>query len=132
PPRTLRKLLKARIIGDPAPGLPLPQARQEGCDVLEMLETARRAWGDEYDLKATVRIGFPGDDTLAPVLERLRSRGSWVESVDPCDPLELAVLIVNEQDDVIHYAGHALFDKTTNKAGGAFDPNSFLTPTESF
>jgi len=131
-PPTLNRVLKALIIADPAPGLSLPQARQEGCDVLEMLETARRAWRDEYDLRATVRIGFPGDDTLAPVLERLRSRGSWVESVEPCDPLELAMLIVNEQYDVIHYAGHAFFDKTANKAGWVFAPNCFLTAKEIF
>jgi hypothetical protein len=96
-----------------------------------MLETARRAWRGEYDLRATIRIGFPGDDTLAPVLEQLHSRGSWV-SVEPCDPLELAMLIVNEQYDVIHYAGHAFFDKTANKAGWIFAPNCYLTAKEIF
>ena len=131
-PPTLNKVLKALIIADPAAGLPLPGARQEGFAVVDMLEMARRAWRDEYDLKATVRIGFRGDDTLGPLLEQLRSRGSWVQSVDLCDPLELAMLIVNEQYDVIHYAGHAFFDKKANRAGWVFASDCFLTAKDIF
>jgi CHAT domain len=131
-PPAVNKVLKALIIADPAPGLELPRARAEGCAVVDTLASARRAWGNEYDLRATVRIGFRGDDTLAPLLQQLRSHGSWVESAEPCDPLELAMLIVNEQYDVIHYAGHAFFDKKANRAGWVFASDCFLTAQEIF
>ena len=53
------------------------------------------AWGDRYDITAEVRIG-PGRDAQAEqMLKALRRKGSWLNA-KPCDPLKLALLIVNE------------------------------------
>jgi CHAT domain/Peptidase family C25 len=132
-PPALNKRLKVLIIADPAPGnLSLLQARQEGLSVVDVLDQARRAWRGEYDIRVTVRIGSRGDDTLAPILENLRKRGSWVESAELCDPLELAMRIVDGQYDVVHYAGHGRFDKKTRQAGWVFAPDCFLSAEEIF
>jgi hypothetical protein len=42
------------------------------------------------------------------------------------------MLIVNEVYDVIHYAGHAFFDKKTNRAGWLFARDCPLTAKEIF
>lgn len=132
-PPPLNKSIRVLIIGDPAPGdLSLPHAREEAVSVVDILHRARNAWRGEYDLRATVRIGSCQDSTPNAVFEDLRKRGSWVESVGPCDPLELAMLIVNEQYDVIHYAGHGLFEKQTGRAGWVFDRDCFLSASEIF
>ena len=131
-PPALNNRFKILVIADPAPDLPLPQAREEGISVVDILERARHAWQGKYNLTASVRIGSPGDATIGPLLENLRSRGSWVDSAKPCDPLELAMLIVNEVYDVIHYAGHAFFDKKTNRAGWLFARDCPLTAKEIF
>jgi hypothetical protein len=132
-PPALNKTLKVLIIADPASGnLSLPQARQEGISVVDILGQARHAWNEEYDLTATVRIGPLGDETIGSVLDEIRRRRPLVESAEPCDPLELAMLIVNEQYDVIHYAGHGRLDKATGQAGWLFAEECFLSASEIF
>jgi hypothetical protein len=69
---------------------------------------------------------------LEPVFEALRKLGDWILSAEPCDPLELALLIVNEHFDVIHYAGHGAFDRKSGRAGWVFDRDCFLTAQEIF
>jgi hypothetical protein len=129
----LNETLKALIIADPAAGkLSLSQARQEGLTIVDILDQARRAWRGQYDIRATVRMGALGDETLNSTLEELRSRGSWVESAELCDPLEVAMLIVNQQYDVIHYAGHSFFDETTGQGGWVFASDCSLTAKEIF
>jgi hypothetical protein len=130
----LNRVLKVLIIADPAPGnLSLPKARQEGLTVVGILDHARRAWHGEYTFKVTVRIGHHKNAAeLRPILERLRSLGDWIESAEPCDPLKLALLIVNEQFDVIHYAGHGAFDRQAGRAGWVFDRDCFLSAQEIF
>jgi len=136
PPSTtppLNHTLRALIIADPAPGnLSLPQARQEGLTIVDILDQARRAWRDQYDIRATVRIGALGDGTLNDTLEGLRKRGSWVESAELCDPLEVNMLILNQQYDVIHYAGHSFFNVRTGQGGWVFASDCFLTAKEIF
>jgi hypothetical protein len=131
-PPPLNKTLRVLIIGDPAPApLSLPHAREEAISVVDILGRARNVWHGEYDLRTTVRIGSCHDAPAAE-LEDLRQRGSWVESAAQCDPLELAMLIVNEQFDVIHYAGHGLFEKQTGRAGWVFGEDCFLSASEIF
>jgi hypothetical protein len=131
-PPTLNRSLRVLVIADPAPGrLSLPQARAEGKAVVELLDRAARAWRSQYDIKATVRIGPHENDDDAE-LEELRHGNSVVESVGRCDPLALAVLIVNQQFDVIHYAGHGLFDKQTGRAGWVLREDCFLSASEIF
>src|SRR5262249_52422825 len=120
-------------IADPASGnLSLAHAREEGLAVLEVLDRARRAWQGHFDIKATVRIGSRTDPAITQMLDGLHQRYSWIVGPRPCDPLELTMLIVNEQYDVIHYAGHGLFEEKTNRAGWVLDRDCFLTANEIF
>src|SRR5262249_44382358 len=113
--------------------LDLPQAREEGKHVVEILRQARQAWRGEYDIRVTVRIGPRGGDGSADsFLSDLRDQSDFVESADTCDPLELAMLIMTEQYDVIHYAGHGLFDRKNSRAGWVFSEECFLTANEIF
>ena len=131
-PPTLNNRLKVLVIADPAPGLlALAGARREGLAVVDVLEKARIAWGDRYDITAEVRIG-PGCDAQAEqILKALRRKGSWLNA-KPCDPLELAILIVNDQQDIIHYAGHGVADQTTGQTGWVFAPDCVLSAKEIF
>ena len=54
-----------------------------------------------------------------PLLQEI-ARNKIVESIAPCDPLELAMLLVNEQYDLVHYAGHGLSDSRTGQTGWVF------------
>jgi hypothetical protein len=133
-PPPLNRVLKVLVIADPAPGaLSLPGARQEGVTVVEMVDHARKAWQGEYQFEVTVRIGSQkSEGELDTLLDRLRRLGNWVKSAEACDPLKLALLIVNEQYDVIHYAGHGAFDRKTGRAGWVFDRECFLSAQEIF
>jgi hypothetical protein len=133
-PPPLNHVHKILVIADPAPGnLGLPGARQEGMAVVDVLDRARKEWAGEYEFKVTVRIG-PRENAgeLDEVCENLRERGDWIESAEPCDPLKLALLIVNEHFDVIHYAGHGAVDPKTGRAGWLFERDCFLSAQEIF
>ena len=131
-PPTLSNRLKVLIIADPAPGpLALPGARREGLAVVDVLERARVAWGDRYDITAEIRIG-PGRDAQAEqIMKALRGNRNWL-NIKPCDPLELAILIVNDQQDIIHYAGHGVADQRTGQTGWVFAPDCVLSAKEIF
>jgi CHAT domain/Peptidase family C25 len=131
-PPALNTRLKVLVIADPAPGLfALPGARREGLAVVDVLEKARIAWGDRYDITAEVRIG-PGRDAQAEqMLKALRRKGTWLNA-QPCDPLELAMLIVNDQQDIIHYAGHGVADEATGQTGWVFAPDCVLSAKDIF
>lgn len=133
-PPALNRVHKVLIIADPAPGrLSLPHAREEGRVVVDVIDHARTAWAGEYDFRVTVRLGCDQDaDQSRKECEELRRRGDWIVSAEPCDPLKLALLIVNEQFDVIHYAGHGAFDRKSGRAGWVFDEDCFLSAQEIF
>ena len=133
-PPPLNRVHKLLIIADPAPGkLSLPHAREEGRVVVDVFDHARKAWNGEYEFEVTVRIGsYQDEDRLKQECEELRRRGDWIVSAEPCDPFKLALLIVNEHFDVIHYAGHGAFDRGTRRAGWVFDQDCFLSAQEIF
>jgi hypothetical protein len=132
-PPALNSKLNALIIADPAGGeLALQGARKEGAAVVEVLEQARIAWGDQYEISATVRIGPRDDESVKPFLERLRAQNKCVGSAEPCDPLELAVLLVNEQYGLVHYAGHGLSDSKTGQTGWVFARDCILSAKDVF
>lgn len=134
-PPPLNAKLSVLVIADPAPiPLSLPYAREEGFSVIEVLDQARRAWQGRYEIKATVRIGSCADKDkqLEPRLEELRRRGDWIVSADWCDPLDIAMLVVSEQYDVIHYAGHGFVDRKTDRAGWVLDKDCYLSAQEIF
>ena len=132
-PPPLNNRLNALIIADPASDeFALPHARDEGAAVVEVLEQARKAWGGRYDIAATVRIGPCGDDAGRTLLEKLQAQNKCVVSVEPCQPLELAMLVVNEQFDLIHYAGHGISDPKTGQTGWVFAGDCILSAKEIF
>ena len=133
-PPALNRHIKLLVIADPAPGnLRLPFARQEGLAVIDVIDHARIKWGGEYEFEVTVRIGsHQSTDGLKPLLDEIRQRGPWIASAEPCDPFKLALLIVNEHFDVIHFAGHGAFDRRTRRAGWVFDQDCFLSAQEIF
>jgi hypothetical protein len=130
----LNETLKVLIIADPAPGkLALPHAREEALAILGVLDQARQRWQGTYSFRVNVRVGSKKQaDLLESQCEKLRQLGDWVESAEPCDPLELALLVVNEHFDVIHYAGHGAFDRKAQRAGWVFDEDCFLSAQEIF
>ncbi len=135
-PPPLNASLRVLVIADPASGkLSLPGARDEGFAVLEILEEAQEAWRGTYDISATVRIGgkdLTSDARLAEWLERSKARENWIDSVEACDPLDIAMLIVSEQYDVIHYAGHGFADSQTGRTGWILDEHCCLSAQEIF
>jgi hypothetical protein len=132
-PPALNNKLNVLVIADPAPGeLALPGARQEGRSVVEVLDQASIAWSGRYDIRVTVRVGPQDDGTVAAMLEDLQKRHTCVKSAAPCDPFGLAMLIVNEQFDIIHYAGHGRFEPLKGRAGWVFGEDCFLTAQEIF
>ena len=131
-PPALNNQIRALVIADPAPGLlRLEGARREGLEVVDVLERARIAWCGCYDIKVKVRIGPANEEQTEPILRMLRTKGC-VESAERCDPLELAMLIVTEQHDLIHYAGHGLADPATGQTGWVFASDCVLSAKDIF
>src|SRR5262249_34048958 len=85
----LNRTLKVLVVADPAPEpeLHLPGARREGRKVIEVLEQARQ------------QQGVSQLEVVSPV------------GADECDPVEVLALILNEEFDVVHFAGHGIFDE---------------------
>ena len=132
-PPALNNKLNALIIADPAPAeLALPGARIEGAAVVEVLEQARIAWKGRYEVTTTVRIGPQGDEKGQQLLQNLQAKHASVISAKPCDPLELAMLLVSEQYDLVHYAGHGMSDAVTGQTGWVFARDCILSAKEIF
>jgi hypothetical protein len=140
-PPPLNRSIRVLVVADPAPGnLSLPHAREGGVAVVEALQHAKLLWGDEYDIRATVRIGStrsvdgPAQEAaaVAETLQRVRAAREVVDSAEPCEPLELLALIVNDPYDVVHYAGHGDFHPATGRMGWVFDEDCILSAEEIF
>jgi hypothetical protein len=133
-PPPLNRELKVLVIADPAPGsFSLPGARDEGECVVRVMERVRSEWNGAFEIKVTARIGpqsenDPRVNTLLDELAKLPS----VVSAKPCEPLELAVLLLTEQYDVIHFAGHGWFDNTSRRGGWIFSEKCHLSANEIF
>jgi hypothetical protein len=132
-PPALNNRLNALVVADPASDeLALPRARDEGATVVEVLEQARKAWGGRYDISVKVRIGPCGDEAGRDMLQKLQAENKCVVSAEPCQPLELAMLVVSEQFDLIHYAGHGISDAKTQQTGWVFAGDCILSAKEIF
>jgi len=102
--------LRVLVIADPAPEseLQLPEARAEGREVVNILREINEKNG--LDIEVEERIG-PNE----------------------CDPVELLALILSEEFDVIHYAGHGEFDKNTpSLSGWVFGRDNILSARDIF
>jgi pimeloyl-ACP methyl ester carboxylesterase len=106
----LNRALKVLVIADPArePELQLPGARQEGREVVTVLNRFKRHHG--LELEIVERIGA-------------------IE----CDPVEILALILNEEFDMIHFAGHGVFDENTpSRSGWVFGKDCIVSAREIF
>jgi pimeloyl-ACP methyl ester carboxylesterase len=107
---TVNRALKVLVIADPArePELQLPGARQEGREVVQVLNRFKRHHDLELDI--VERIG----------------------AID-CDPVEILALILNEEFDVIHFAGHGVFDENKPaRSGWVFGKDCIVSAREIF
>jgi hypothetical protein len=135
PPRN--NALRVLIIADPAPPrFDLNGARAEGLAVVKVLALAKAAWGAQLDLHVTVRIGPMAGPEHYDVLQAVRAIPGASEVVGddakPCDPLEILALLLNEQFDVVHYAGHGVYDPGGRGKGWLFDDGCVLSAKEIF
>lgn len=132
-PPALNNRLNVLVVADPASDeLGLPRARDEAAAVVEALEQARKSWGGRYDISVKVRIGPRGDEDGRAILDKLRAENKCVMSAEPCQPLELVMLVVNEQFDLIHYAGHGISDAKTQQTGWLFARDCVISAKEIF
>jgi hypothetical protein len=133
----LNQILRVLVIADPAAGdRRLPDARAEGVDVVKTLEEVKRIRGEDIQLSVVARIGARSpaadDAELRTSLEELRACRVTGGDVDTCDPVEILALILNEEFDVVHYCGHAIFDASPNRRGWVFDDDCILSAREIF
>ncbi|MGB9005229.1 MAG: CHAT domain-containing protein [Candidatus Aminicenantales bacterium] len=106
----LNRSLKVLVIADPAPEpeYQLPGARQEGRAVVNVLERLRK----EEDLDITVYEHIGASE---------------------CDPVEILALLLSEEFDIVHYAGHGVFDeKDPSHSGWVFGRDCILSAREIF
>jgi len=104
----LNRSLKVLVIADPAPEreLQLEGARNEGRKVVQILRDHEK----KIDLTIHERIGAAS-----------------------CDPVEILALLCNVEYDIIHFAGHGIFDeKNPSRSGWVFSRECILSPREIF
>ncbi|HWP92510.1 MAG TPA: CHAT domain-containing protein [Thermodesulfobacteriota bacterium] len=90
----LNDRLRVLVIADPAPDrLHLPGAQEEGREVVRILNQVRNEWG--LKIEVIDRIG-PAE----------------------CEPVEILALLHNEEFDVVHFAGHGIFDQEKPSRSG--------------
>lgn len=94
-----KKSLKVLVVADPArePELQLPGALKEGRAVVAVL--------NEFKMKKKEEGGLDIE-----IFERIGAA--------ECDPVEILALILNENFDLIHYAGHGIFDAESPSNSG--------------
>jgi pimeloyl-ACP methyl ester carboxylesterase/O-acetyl-ADP-ribose deacetylase (regulator of RNase III) len=106
----LNRMLRILVIADPAPEpeWQLPGARREGRKVVEVLESAKQNGSLQLDVIS--RIG-----------------------AEECDPLEILSLILNEEFDIVHFAGHGVFEeREPDRSGWVFGANRIFSAREIF
>jgi pimeloyl-ACP methyl ester carboxylesterase len=111
PERTLRVL----VVADPAPEpeLQLPGAREEGRAVVRRLREHR---SNEFSNRSGIKIEVT--DRIGP---------------GECDPVEVLALVLSEEFDIIHFAGHGFFNDAEPDLGGwVFGRDRTLTAREIF
>ena len=111
----VNKSLRFLIIADPADDdneFALPSATEEGEAVKKLLEDFKKEMAESGQLDITIESKI----------------GAY-----ECNPVEILALILNETFDVIHYAGHGIFDvDNPNRSGWLFKKNCILSAREIF
>jgi hypothetical protein len=106
----LNRSLKVLVIADPAPEpeFQLSGARHEGREVVRVLNRFKRENG--LDITVSEHIGATA-----------------------CDPVEILALLLSEEFDIVHYAGHGVFDeKDPSHSGWVFGRDRILSAREIF
>ncbi|HJQ69300.1 MAG TPA: CHAT domain-containing protein [Blastocatellia bacterium] len=111
----INKSLRFLVIADPADDdgeFALPSAHEEGEAVVALLEEFKEELIKSNGIEITIESRIGAED---------------------CDPVEILALILNETFDVIHYAGHGIFDKARpNRSGWVFRNSCILSAREIF
>jgi len=126
--------LNVLVIADPAPApWSLPNAQREGLAVVKACGLAQRVWGDRLRVSVTLRLGPKFRTTDAMLKALLGSLGGderVVVDSGPCDPIEVLGHLLNDHFDVIHYAGHGVFDPANDRKGWLFRDDCVLSASE--
>ena len=96
PPPPPRRVLKVLVIADPAEDHPLLGAQEEGQAVADLFASFNRVWGDRSPHRVAVTALFGHEATRTNVLRHL----------------------ISERYDVLHYAGHCVFDPASPARSG--------------
>lgn len=113
--------LRVLVIADPAKeeDLHLPGARQEGRQVARAIRDAA------VTLNKSIPQGSRGLPFEIDVVECI--------GPDQCDLIEILALLLTEEFDIVHFAGHGTFDQDhPSKSGWVFGHDRLLTPSEIF
>jgi CHAT domain len=110
PPPSPRRLLRVLIVADPAEDERLPGAEEEGIAVGDLFESFNEVWGPHSENRVSVvRLLGPTEATRTHVLRHLMLRSY----------------------DVLHYAGHCVFDeRDPARQGWVFTGGDLLSPNE--
>jgi hypothetical protein len=143
----LNHIFRILIIADPASSEDdaLEFAKQEGIDVARVIADARQAYGDfddsvenspgRMDIKIYLRIGNRARDGEIhddPRLTKLIADCGDDIDIDRCEPIDILKLLMTEDFDAVHYAGHGSFDPESGEMGWLIDSDCFLTAEEIF
>ncbi len=135
-PPPINNSLRILVIADPAPAqYALQGARDEGLAVLKVMALAKQCWGERLDVQVTLRIGSVegGPAIQASDLHRtIPGSESVLESVLPCDPLEVLSILLTRHFDVVHFAGHGSYDPEAMSKGWIFSSKCTLSANEIF
>lgn len=105
--------LKALVIGDPGPAeFVLKAARDEAVEVANLLCKCR--------VETTLLVGAPEDGTGAGILKDVR----------PADYFEVVSRLLKGEFDIVHYSGHATFDRQYPDRTGWVFKDGVLTAHE--
>jgi pimeloyl-ACP methyl ester carboxylesterase len=111
PPPPPRRVLRVLVVADPAEDNHLPGAEQEGLEVAELFEAFNRVYARGPNRVEVVKLFGPHDATRTNVLRHL--------------------LMKTEPYDVLHYAGHCVYDENDKAASGwLFSRGERLTANE--
>ncbi len=137
-PPALNDQLEVLVIADPGDDLlALPGALDEGLAVARALTLAQQAWGNRLSLNLTLRLGGPQNRTKEQLETLIRQKipgipDRFVRDADTCDPLEILALLMGNRYDVVHYAGHGVFDPASGREGWVFNEACTLSAKEIF
>ncbi|WP_224368088.1 CHAT domain-containing protein [Hyalangium versicolor] len=111
PPPPPRRVLRVLVVADPAEDNHLPGAEQEGLEVAELLESFNHVYSQGSNRVEVVKLFGPHDATRTNVLRHL--------------------LMKTEPYDVLHFAGHCVYDEQDKAASGwLFSRDERLTANE--